>query len=245
MKVILAIASFVLPLLLFLVAGFAAIPAYYFLMSIYKVFGLLGVIVSLPLAYLLWGFSLCAFTLFFKFITRYRTLEGSYSYSSLQVARWAITTRLVEFCNVVLMVHLRSTPYINLWFSLLGAKIGKDVFINTYELNDWDLLTIGDNTMLGAGVVIQAHSAEAGKLHFRPVVIGNHCSVGRSSVVLPGVEMGDHAILGAMSIATKDTKMESKSVWGGVPAAFIKNIGDKKKSALSEEVSDIPQQLEA
>lgn len=242
MKIILMLASFFLPILLFVVAGFAMIPAYFFLYAIYQGLGILGACVALPLAYLLWGFSLCAFTLFFKFITRYRTLQGSFSYNSLQVARWAITTRLVEFCNVTLMVHLRSTPYINLWFQLLGAKIGKDVFINTYELNDWDLLTIGDNTMLGAGVVIQAHSAEAGKLHFRPVVLGAHCSVGRSSVILPGVEMGDHSILGAVSIATKDTKMPSHSVWGGVPAALIKYTGDKKKTETPPK--DAPQ-LEA
>ncbi|NUM88060.1 MAG: hypothetical protein HUU37_02545 [Bdellovibrionales bacterium] len=242
MKTILTLASFFLPILLFVVAGFALIPAYYFLNAVHSWLGIIGVCVALPVAYLIWGFSLCAFTIFFKIITRYRTMQGSFSYNSLQVARWAITTRLVEFCNIALMIHLRSTPYINLWFQLLGAKIGKNVFINTYELNDWDLLTIDDNTMLGAGVVIQAHAAEAGKLHFRPVVIGKHCSVGRSSVILPGVEMGDHSILGAVSIATKDTKMPSHSVWGGVPAALIKYTDDKKKT---EDTPKDPPQIDA
>jgi non-ribosomal peptide synthetase-like protein len=215
---------------LFLVAGFALVPSYYFLSAIHAWLGLLGVCVALPLAYLLWGFSLCTFTLLFKTLTRYRTQQGSFSYNSLQVARWAITTRLVEFCNTLIMGHLRSTPYINLWFRLLGAKIGKDVFINTCELTDWDLLTIGDHTMLGAGVVIQAHAAEAGKLHFRPVTLGKHCTVGRSSVVLPGVEMADHSILGAVSIASKDTKIPSNSIWGGVPASLIKYKDEKKKT---------------
>lgn len=230
LRIILGLASFVLPVLLFAVAGVMVYPAYLFYNWLYALGGPAIAVMGLPLAYLIWGFSFCAFTILFKYITFHKTKEGSYSYASLEVARWAIMTRLVEFSNAILMMHLRSTPFIVIWFRLLGAKIGKDCYINTYELTDWDLLTIEDETMLGAGVVMQAHSAEAGKLHFRPVHIGKKCSVGRSSVVLPGVEMGERAILGAMSIAPKDLKMHAHSIWGGVPAKHIKDFKPKSES---------------
>lgn len=52
------------------------------------------------------------------------------------------------------------------------------------------------------------------------IVIGNDVWIGRESVIMPGVKIGDGAIIAAYSIVTKD--VEPYSVVGGNPAKFIK-----------------------
>ncbi len=52
------------------------------------------------------------------------------------------------------------------------------------------------------------------------IVIGNDVWIGRESVIMPGVQIGDGAIVGAYSVVTKD--VAPYHVVGGDPARFIK-----------------------
>lgn len=66
------------------------------------------------------------------------------------------------------------------------------------------------------------------------IVIGNDVWIGRKSVILPGVTVGDGAILAAYSIVTKD--VPPYAVVGGNPARFIKNRFDEELTALLMEL---------
>lgn len=72
-------------------------------------------------------------------------------------------------------------------------------------------ITIGDDVMLGPAVQIYtaAHPLDAterasGLEYGRPVEIGNHVWLGGGAIVLPGVRIGDRAVIGAGSVVTKD-----------------------------------------
>ncbi len=52
------------------------------------------------------------------------------------------------------------------------------------------------------------------------IVIGNDVWIGRESVIMPGVKIGDGSIIAAYSVVTKD--VPPYSVVGGNPARFIK-----------------------
>lgn len=53
----------------------------------------------------------------------------------------------------------------------------------------------------------------------RPITIGNDVWIGVNSVILPGVRIGDHCIVGANAVVTKD--VESGKIVAGVPAKVI------------------------
>lgn len=61
-------------------------------------------------------------------------------------------------------------------------------------------------------------------------VIGNDVWIGRESVIMPGVKIGDGAIIAAYSVAAKD--IPPYTIYGGSPAKFIKARFDDELTAL-------------
>lgn len=62
--------------------------------------------------------------------------------------------------------------------------------------------------------------------HKGDIVVGNDVWIGRESIIMPGVKIGDGAIIGAYSVVTKD--VEPYGVVGGNPAKFIKYRFDEE-----------------
>lgn len=61
-------------------------------------------------------------------------------------------------------------------------------------------------------------------------VIGNDVWIGRESVIMPGVKIGDGAIIAGYSVVAKD--VPAYTVYGGNPAKFIKNRFDEELTDL-------------
>ena len=58
-----------------------------------------------------------------------------------------------------------------------------------------------------------------------PVIIGKYVSIGEGSAIMPGVTIGDHVVIGANSVVTKD--IPPYSVACGNPARVIRNQLEK------------------
>ena len=56
----------------------------------------------------------------------------------------------------------------------------------------------------------------------KPVIIGKYCWIGMGSIITPGVQLGDHVVVGANCVVTKD--IPSFSVVAGNPGKIIKGI---------------------
>jgi acetyltransferase-like isoleucine patch superfamily enzyme len=154
------------------------------------------------------------------------TPEGRYSYYSFKAFQWASYNALILLVRYTCINFMRVTPFINLFHRMMGMKLGKRVQINTAVIGDSNLITIGDDTVIGGDVTLIAHSAERGDLVAERVKIGSRVTVGLMAVVMPGCEIGDGAVIAANAILTKGTKVGAGEIWGGVPA---KKLGEKKK----------------
>lgn len=65
-------------------------------------------------------------------------------------------------------------------------------------------------------------------------IIGNDVWIGYDALIMPGVHIGDGAIIGARALVTKD--VEPYSVFGGVPAKLIKKRFDDKTVEILKEL---------
>lgn len=115
------------------------------------------------------------------------------------------------------------TPFANLLQRILGAKLGKNVQINSKFVFDASLLEIGDNTLVGGGAIIIRHVVERGVLKLKKVKIGKNVTIGSHATIMPGCEIGDNAIIGASAVLLKNTKVEPRAVYYGIPAEAIRS----------------------
>ena len=106
-----------------------------------------------------------------------------------------------------------------------GTIIGYACFIDGR-----DKVTIGNHTDIASEVMIysQEHnlSAEDFGASCAPVKIGNYVFVGPRAIILPGVAIGDGAVVAAGAVVTKD--VSPYTIVGGVPAKVIgeRNLKD-------------------
>lgn len=106
--------------------------------------------------------------------------------------------------------------------------IGKNVFINSgCRFQDQGGISIGDDSLIGHNVVLATLNHgfapnERKNMHPAPIVIGKNVWIGANATVVPGVTIGDNAIIAAGAVVTKD--VPSNTVAGGIPAKVIKNL---------------------
>lgn len=88
------------------------------------------------------------------------------------------------------------------------------------------LITIGDDVIMSIRVTVMAHDASTkktlGYTKIGQVHIGSHVFIGANTTILPGVTIGDYAVIGAGSVVTHD--IPARTVAAGVPAKEICNV---------------------
>jgi non-ribosomal peptide synthetase-like protein len=177
---------------------------------------------SLAAGYFLFGLSLIVLAGLTRTIFVLRLKEGTHPIFSWQALKWAFVSSLYLMINFTFIDFILLTPFANLLQRLLGARLGKNVQINSKFVFDATLLEIGDNTVVGGDAIIIGHVVERGRLKLSKVKIGKNVTLGSHCTVMPGCEIGDNAIIGAGAVLLKNTKVEPRSIYYGVPAEPIK-----------------------
>ena len=110
-----------------------------------------------------------------------------------------------------------------------NLKLGKNIFINqNCQILDLGGVTIDDDdVMVGPRVNIlsETHPIEPESrkaLTGKPIHIKTGAWIGAGSTILPGVTVGEHAIVAAGAVVSKD--VPDRTVVAGVPAKIIKSI---------------------
>ena len=122
-------------------------------------------------------------------------------------------------------------PPLHANFGCKHVKLGNSVYANfNLTLVDDTYITIGDNTMIGQGTTIVTLNHNLNpktrvNATPKPVKIGKNVWIGASCTILPGVSIGDNAVIGAGSVVVKDIPQNTVAV--GNPAKIIKHIKTK------------------
>jgi len=104
-----------------------------------------------------------------------------------------------------------------------GVQINENVFIQGAVIGNY--VMIAPNVSLLANMHthdrIDIPMAKQGKVVGNPVIIEDDVWLGRNVIVMPGVKIEKGSIIAAGAVVTKD--VPPYSVYGGIPAKFIKN----------------------
>lgn len=141
-----------------------------------------------------------------------------------------------KYCRIEAYPHLYNQKKI--------IKIGKNFQMNdSVHIGGVGEIIIGDNVLIASRVYITdtCHGDYNNKLSqsspeeiphtreitYKPVKIGNNVWIGEGCAILPGVTIGDGAIIGANSVVTKNISKNTIAV--GNPIKIIKKYNNKEK----------------
>ncbi len=122
---------------------------------------------------------------------------GKYPLYSMYYFRWWLVTRILRMNGAA---FIAGTPLINIYYRLMGAKIGKNCLINTSTVSIFDQLKIGNNTSIGFESQIPGYKVENGMLNIGSIDIGSNCFVGIQSAIGLDSTMEDNSFLDDQSL---------------------------------------------
>src|SRR4051794_24930896 len=109
-----------------------------------------------------------------------------------------------------------------------NIRVGRNVFVNHgCEFMDRGGISIGDDVLIGPKVnlITINHPLDPStrrSTHCAPIVIKKGVWLSAGVSVMPGVTIGENAVVAAHAVVTKD--VPDNAVVGGIPARFIKHI---------------------
>lgn len=146
--------------------------------------------------------------------------------------------RTVSFWKVVkcfAVVQLaRYTPWMPLknWMyrTFLGMKIGENTAVALMVMMDTmfpERISIGSNSIIGYNTTILAHEYLIEEYRLGDVKIGSRVMIGANSTVLPGVTIGDGAVVSAATLVNAD--VPAGAFVGGNPMRIIRRVDDQRE----------------
>ncbi|MFD2625025.1 acyltransferase [Salibacterium salarium] len=137
--------------------------------------------------------------------------------------------------NFVVIQVARIIPFLPLknWMyrTFLRMKVGEKTAFALMMMPDVmfpEKISIGSNSVIGYNTTILAHEYLIKEYRLGKVDIGDHVMIGANTTILPGVHIGDGAVVAAGSVVHKD--VEAGSIVGGNPLQRIRSNENKDDS---------------
>ncbi|MBD8586422.1 acyltransferase [Peribacillus simplex] len=128
--------------------------------------------------------------------------------------------------NFVVIQLARYTPFLGMknWLfrTFLHMKVGKHTSFALMVMPDVmfpEKITVGINTVIGYNTTILAHEYLIHEYRLGEVVIGDEVLIGANSTILPGLSIGNGAIVSAGTLVHKD--VPEGAFVGGNPMKII------------------------
>lgn len=177
---------------------------------------------SLVAGYIAYGFALILLAPLCNLLFGGRLLK---SYKGKQVSLgilpWYVHATFTMLPRLTFLPFICTTPFINLYYRLMGMKMGDNVVINTTAIADPKMIELGERVTLGGSCSIMGHYAQGGYMVIAPTKIGNGATIGLRAIIMGGSVIGEKAKVMAGSFVLPRTVIPPGELWGGIPAVKV------------------------
>lgn len=187
--------------------------------------------VAIAIGYFLYGFTLIFVTPLVNFLVRGKLKAWRGPYYSIETLKWYIHNGLTYLVRYTFLEFATPTPLSQLFYRMMGMKIGKGTTINSTYISDPSLIELGDHVTIGGSVTIVAHYGQGGLMVIAPVKIGNGCTVGLRATIMGGVTLGENVRIMPNSVVLPKTVIPAGESWGGVPAVKLESRANRHCAA--------------
>ena len=127
--------------------------------------------------------------------------------------------------NFIIIQIARYTPFIRQELvvpHILRMKVGKKTSFALMVMPDImfpEKITVGENSIIGYNTTLLAHEYLIREYRLGEIIVGNEVMIGANTTILPGVKIGDGAIVSAGTLVHRD--VPSGAFVGGNPMRVI------------------------
>lgn len=183
----------------------------------------------------------------FKVLSKFKIIKDEVKYGD--ISPWGILKHsvktivkllLYKYCYSSFILEPLNFKFLRavIW-RCIGIRVGHNVKIGHSVVLDYgntELISIGNNVSITDCCILLCHrkdisnyrkgdnSAELPFLHL-PIKLNDGVNLGKGTIVMPGVEIGEGSVIGAGSVVTKN--IPAWSVAAGCPCRVIKNIEER------------------
>lgn len=111
------------------------------------------------------------------------------------------------------------TPALVWWLRGLGARIGPGTWCESYWLPEADLVTLGANSTVNRGCVVQTHLFHDRIMSIGPVTLEDGATMGPHGVILPQARIGHGGTVGPASLVMRGETVPAGTYWMGNPVS--------------------------
>lgn len=220
-----------------LAAGLSLAPGLYLFGFLYRhcqtlpqPWSYVALAMALVATYISYGFSLLLVAPGLNLLLGGRLKPYRGKQVSLGILRWYIHATLTMLPRLTFLDFICPTPFLNLYYLLMGMKMGDGVTINTTAIADPSMIELGRNVTLGGSCSIMGHYAQGGYMVIAPTRIGSGATIGLRAIVMGGVEIGEKAKVMAGSFVLPKTVIPPGETWGGIPAVKVERPSERHES---------------
>jgi non-ribosomal peptide synthetase-like protein len=170
--------------------------------------------------------SLIFLSIVIKWLVIGRFKPGKYPLWSAYYWRFWFVRQVLSFVPIFL---LNGSPLLNWYCRLMGAKIGKDVYLGTTDFLAYDLVSIGDGCSIGTDSSLLGCEVIDGWLKIDRITIGKDCVVGTNSVLGLNSQLEDDTELGDLSYLPDNRIIPTGEIWAGAPARYQTSTNSTKE----------------
>jgi non-ribosomal peptide synthetase-like protein len=208
------------------IAAFYAVPVFFLNISIYfrdaigqwnwpelLLAGVASVVLYVPLA--------CLLVVALKWLVIGRFKAGEYPLWGFYYYRFWVVKKLVEAAPTQL---LSATPFLAIFYRLLGAHIGHNVYLGSTRVLCFDLLSIGDEASIAREAALLGYRIERDRLIIGTTRVGRGGYVGLRAIMEGDTSLGEASELDDLSVLPAGQHIPAREGWLGSPAAHNRVI---------------------
>lgn len=142
--------------------------------------------------------------------------------------------------NFIIIQIARYTPFLTvknfLFRTFLRMKVGRQTSFALMVMPDLmfpERISVGDNSIIGYNTTILAHEYLIEEYRIGDVNIGKNVLIGANTTILPGVNIGDGAIVSAASLVNKDIPAGTFAGGNPVRVIYTKEEMEKRRQSLA------------
>jgi len=109
------------------------------------------------------------------------------------------------------------TPLLSMYLRMIGASVGRDVWCETLNVTEFDIVELGDGCVINRHAVIETHLFHDRLMRIGPATLGAGSTLGPATAVLPDTTIGAHCCVGGRSVVMRGERLPAHTRWHGIP----------------------------